>query len=73
MKAHTKFFHSVATCLMVRRRNGRPWAHLGLRRAGAPPDDATKAKMYELEPKVKEVHEKKRKPETSAIPTRKRS
>ena len=72
MKAHTKFFHSVATCLMV----AVAIAALGLTwgcGAGAPPDDATKAKMYELDAKVKEVHEKKRKPETSAIPTRKRN
>jgi hypothetical protein len=70
MKAHTKFFHAVATCLMV----AVAIAALGLTwgcGAGAP-DEGTKAKMYELDAKVKEAHEKKRKPETTARPTRNR-
>jgi hypothetical protein len=72
MKAHTKFFHAVARCLLFSFALtvlGLTW---GCGDAGAPPDEATKAKIQELEAKVREVHAKKSKPETSASPTRKR-
>jgi outer membrane lipoprotein-sorting protein len=72
MKVHSKFFHAVARCLLI----FFAMAVLGLTGgcgdASAPPDEATKAKIQELEAKVREVHAKKRKPETTANPARKR-
>jgi hypothetical protein len=62
MKAHSKFFRAVARCLLfsvVMTVLGLTW---GCGNADAPPDEATKAKIQELEAKVREVHAKKRLP-----------
>lgn len=70
MKVRTKTFRAVAICLSL----SVAVAVLVLSGgcgAGAP-DEATKAKMYELDAKVKEVHAKKRLPESSASPVRKK-
>jgi outer membrane murein-binding lipoprotein Lpp len=72
MKARTKFFHAVATCLLFAVATSALGLTGGCGDANAPPDEATKAKIQELEAKVREVHAKKSKPDTSAGPTRKK-
>jgi hypothetical protein len=62
MKAHSRFFHAVARGLLFSVAMAVLGLSPGCGDANAPPDEATKAKIKEVEAKVREVHNKKRLP-----------